>query len=470
MDADSGTPFGRYRLLGELGRGGMGQVYRAYDTETHREVAVKVLPRDSAEDDNYQKRFRREARIAAGLNDPHVVPIHGYGEIDGRLYVDMRLIQGRDLDALIAENGGRLSASRAVPLIEQVATALETAHRAGLVHRDIKPSNILVAARDFVYLIDFGIARAATDTAITGTGHTMGTMAYMAPERFSGTTDPRADVYSLACVLFECLTGRRPYPGNSLEEQITGHLKIPPPQPSTVTPGVSPAFDEVIARGMAKDLEGRYQTPMELANAARAALAGATPSGAATRVPRRTIVGASVIGLAVVAALIVAIVIFGNKGGGANNSASKPPTTTEPAAESTTETAEPARTVPPLPVFAATASLGANCQYPASSDPAARPVKPPQSGKVPTDPVTVDASLVTNQGTIPISLANNESPCTVNSFVSLAKQGFFDNTSCHRLTTASSLGVLQCGDPKKDGTGGPGYQFANEYPLSLIHI
>jgi serine/threonine protein kinase len=169
MAADSGDSFGRYQLHGLLGRGGMGQVFRAFDTETDREVALKVLPRDSAEDDKYQQRFRREARIAAGLNDPHIVPIHGYGEIDGRLYVDMRLIEGRDLSTLIAENGGRLSAARAVPLIEQVATALETAHHAGLVHRDIKPSNILVAARDFVYLIDFGIARAAGDTALTNT-------------------------------------------------------------------------------------------------------------------------------------------------------------------------------------------------------------------------------------------------------------------------------------------------------------
>ncbi len=383
----------------------------------------------------------------------------------------MRLIQGRDLSTLIAENGGRLSASRAVPLIEQVATALETAHHARLVHRDIKPSNILVAARDFVYLIDFGIARAAADTALTATGHTMGTMAYMAPERFSGITDPRADVYSLACVLYECLTGGRPYPGDSFEEQISGHLQTPPPQPSTAEPDISPAFDAVIARGMAKDLEGRYQTPTELASAARAALAGAASSPPrdrqaelARRRTIRTAVGASAIALAVVAALIVAIVIFGHKDkNSVATSAPKAPTTTAKA-ESTTESTEPAPTVPPLPVFAAPADLGANCQYPTSPDPAARPVKPPRSGKVPTDPAEINVSMVTNQGTIPLALANNESPCTVNSFTSLAEQGLFDNTTCHRLTTSSGLGVLQCGDPRKDGSGGPGYQFANEYP------
>ena len=231
--------FGHYELRGMLGRGGMGQVFRAYDTATDRTVALKVLPPHMAEDDEFQQRFRREARIAASLNDPHVVPIHSYGEIDGRLYVDMRLIEGRDLEQYMTENGGRLSADRAVSVIEQVAAALDSAREVGLIHRDVKPSNILVTtARDFVYLIDFGIARTAADTALTRDGHTMGTVAYMAPERFRGTTDHRADVYSLACVLHECLTGQRPYPGDSLEEQLNGHLNTPPPLPSITAPGV----------------------------------------------------------------------------------------------------------------------------------------------------------------------------------------------------------------------------------------
>ncbi|GAA4290533.1 hypothetical protein GCM10023161_35410 [Mycobacterium paraffinicum] len=157
MGTDS---FGQYQLLDVLGRGGMGQVYRAYDAATDRVVALKVLPPNLAEDQEFQQRFRREACIAASLNDPHVVPIHGYGEIDGRLYVDMRLIEGRDLLQYIDENGGRLSPERAVAVIEQVAAALDSAHQVGLIHRDIKPKNILITqARDFVYLIDFGIAR-----------------------------------------------------------------------------------------------------------------------------------------------------------------------------------------------------------------------------------------------------------------------------------------------------------------------
>jgi serine/threonine protein kinase len=259
----------------------MGQVFRAYDTETDRVVAIKLLPSHLADDREFEHRFRREARTAAGLNDPHIVPIHSFGEIDGRLYVDMRLIEGRDLTRYIAEMGGRLSPSRTVKIIEQVAAALDSAHRAGLVHRDVKPSNILIAnARDFVYLIDFGIARATTDTALTNTGHTMGTLAYLAPERFRGTTDFRADVYSLACVLYECLTGTRPFPGESYEEQITGHLYTPPPQPTAIAPDIPPALDAVVARGLAKDPEARYQSVGELADAARAALndvTGAAP-------------------------------------------------------------------------------------------------------------------------------------------------------------------------------------------------
>lgn len=270
------SAFGRYQLQGLLGRGGMGQVYRAYDTETDRIVAIKVLPPHLVEDKEFQHRFRREARTAASLNDPHVVPIHSFGEIDGRLYVDMRLVEGRDLAQFIVENGGRLTPEQTVAIIEQTAAALDSAHRAGLVHRDVKPSNILVAAaRDFVYLIDFGLARATTDTALTGTGTTMGTLAYLAPERFSGTTDSRADVYALGCVLYECLTGARPYPGESFAEQISGHLHSPPPRPTVLVPGISPAFDAVVARGMAKDPQDRYQTVTELADAARAALGGA---------------------------------------------------------------------------------------------------------------------------------------------------------------------------------------------------
>jgi serine/threonine-protein kinase len=268
-------------------------VWRAFDTATDRIVALKVLPAHLADDAMFQKRFRREARAAAGLYEPHVVPIHSYGEIDGRLYVDMRLIVGRDLQTVLGN--GPLDPVRAVTIVEQVASALHAAHQIGLVHRDVKPSNVLVADADFAYLIDFGIARVAGETGLTSTGSTIGTWAYMAPERFGmGDADHRSDVYALACVLHQCLTGQRPFPGESVEQQVAGHLTTRPPRPSAITVGVPQAFDDVIAAGMAKNPGERYSTTRELAQAARAALTTATrrpsphppPVTAAAPIPR----------------------------------------------------------------------------------------------------------------------------------------------------------------------------------------
>jgi serine/threonine protein kinase len=266
------TPFGHYQLRKLIGRGGMGEVYRAYDTKTDRIVALKVLPLHLAEDATFQQRFRRESQAAAGLNDPHVVPIHGYGEIDGRLYLDMRLIEGRNLGTMLEDSDNPLGAPFAVKVVEQVATALDAAHEAGLIHRDVKPSNVLITDREFVYLIDFGLARTAGEKGLTTAGNTLGTLAYMAPERFDGAQiDPRADIYALTCVLYECITGSRPYPAESYEQQIKGHMLSPPPRPSAIDPKLA-AFDDVIAKGMAKKPAKRYQTAGELAAAARRAL------------------------------------------------------------------------------------------------------------------------------------------------------------------------------------------------------
>ncbi|NVN50732.1 bifunctional serine/threonine-protein kinase/transporter substrate-binding domain-containing protein [Mycolicibacterium hippocampi] len=266
------TPFGHYQLQKLIGQGGMGEVYQAYDTKTDRVVALKVLPHHMATDEVFQARFRRESQAAAGVNDPHVVPIHGFGEINGRLYLDMRLIEGRNLGTILSGSEKPLGAAFAVSIVEQVGHALDAAHKDGLIHRDIKPSNILITGRDFVYLIDFGLARSAGESGLTTAGSTLGTLAYMAPERFEGgEVDARSDIYALTCVLYECLTGSRPYPADSLEQQIAGHMVSPLPRPSDSDPRLAP-FDEVIAKGMAKKPAKRYQTAGELAQAARRAL------------------------------------------------------------------------------------------------------------------------------------------------------------------------------------------------------
>jgi serine/threonine-protein kinase len=277
-----GTMFGPYRVEALLGRGGMGEVYRARDTgQGGRAVALKVLPGDLSADSAFLARFRREAEIAARVAEPHVVPIHRYGEIDGRLFLDMQLVDGRELGSLLGD--GPLDPARAVALVEQVAAALDAAHADGLVHRDVKPANILVTdpgdgRPEFAYLVDFGIAT-ATDpgsrTALTRTGAVVGTLAYMAPERFlAEPAGPAADVYALACVLHELLTGERPFPGTGYAPQVLGHLETPPPRPSAT--GVPAAFDAVIAQGMAKDPAARHHRAGELAAHARHALTDPT--------------------------------------------------------------------------------------------------------------------------------------------------------------------------------------------------
>ena len=272
--------FGSYRIEALIGRGGMGEVYRAYDTEHERTVALKVLSEHLAADRGYRERFRREAHLAARLNEPHVVPIHRYGEIDGRLFLDMRLVRGDDVAQVLARDG-RFSPERTVSVVSQVAQALDAAHADGLVHRDVKPSNVLLTGSgdaEFAYLVDFGIARSTTDSqgpSLTQTGAALGSFDYMAPERFlEREIDLRVDVYALACVLFECLTGRRPFPRDGLGAQMFAHVNTEVDPPSSLAPGIPTALDAVVARGLAKDPDARYASAGELAAAARTALGG----------------------------------------------------------------------------------------------------------------------------------------------------------------------------------------------------
>ncbi|GAB3031111.1 LppX_LprAFG lipoprotein [Mycobacterium bourgelatii] len=290
-----GGPFGRYRLQELLGHGGMGEVWRAYDTATKRVVAIKVLPEHLARDGEFQRRFRREAEAAARISNPHIIPIHDYGEINGRLYVNMRLIEGRDLAEVLRR--GPLEPGRAVRIIEQVASALHAAHRTGLVHRDVKPSNVLIDEDDFAYLIDFGIARALDETRLTSTGGLVGTMLYMAPERLGKdpAEDARADIYALACVLYECLTGEPPFDAANMAGLVLAHVNTPPPRPSVGRPAVPAEFDQIIRKGMAKDPNQRYVTTIELARAAHDAVITfvSDPMSATEIAPQRSAAGDS---------------------------------------------------------------------------------------------------------------------------------------------------------------------------------
>ncbi|MEV5834721.1 serine/threonine-protein kinase [Nocardia sp. NPDC052112] len=273
-----GSIFGHYRLDRLIGRGGMGEVYEAYDVRKRRSVAIKVLLERLALDEGYRERFQREADAAARLREPHVIPIHDYGEIDGHLYIDMRLVDGTSLPAVL--RNGPMAASQAVAVIRQIASALDAAHAEGLVHRDVKPDNILLTPDGFAYLVDFGIAHSDADHGLTTHGAVIGSFSYMAPERFRAEhTTPAVDVYSLACVLYECLTGARPYRGTTDAEIISAHLFEPVPRPSTIRPNVTPALDTVIQRGMAKNVRERYGAAGDLAHAAEAAL---TSAGAVT--------------------------------------------------------------------------------------------------------------------------------------------------------------------------------------------
>lgn len=265
--------FGRYRLFEKLGQGSMGAVYRAHDTALGRDVAVKLLQPELAAEPGFQQRFRREAYAAGRLANPNIIPIYETGEIDGRLYLVMPIIDGVDLTKVL-RGDGPLRPQKAVRVVEQVAGALDALHKSGLVHRDVKSSNLLMVGEDFVYLIDFGLVHEASATRFTLTNVCPGSPAYMAPERFNAATtaDARGDVYSLTVVLYECLTGRLPFSGGGVEGLAAAHRTAEPPKPSSLDPEIPVGFDAVIARGMAKEPDDRYQSAKELAAAARTAL------------------------------------------------------------------------------------------------------------------------------------------------------------------------------------------------------
>jgi tRNA A-37 threonylcarbamoyl transferase component Bud32 len=263
-----------YRIEAPIGRGGMGEVYRAEQLSLGRKVALKVLRPDLAADDRFRRRFLRESRIAAAIDHPNVIPIYEAGEDDGLLYIAMRYVEGLDLATLL-EREGRLQPARTIAILSQVGHALDAAHARGLVHRDVKPANILLlpavgGGGEHAYLCDFGLMKELdAEVALTGTDQFVGSVPYVAPEQVEGRAiDGRTDVYSLGCVLFHCLSGSPPYRGQTDVEVVFAHLSEPPPPLSSRAPDLPPALDGVLARAMAKAKDDRYSTCSALLEAA----------------------------------------------------------------------------------------------------------------------------------------------------------------------------------------------------------
>jgi serine/threonine protein kinase len=281
MGLEIGSTLLGYRVEGLLGRGGMGFVYKAEHLTLGRKVALKVLAPDLTGNQQFRTRFVLESRAAARLEHPSIIPIYEAGEADGLLYIAMRYVDGEDLGALIAGHG-RLDAARALDLLDQVANALDAAHRQGMVHRDVKPPNVLVERRggaagpEHAWLCDFGLVKpfnVPEAERLTATGVFMGTIQYVAPEQIEGRVlDGRADVYALGCVLYECLTGLVPFERDNEVATLYAHLSDPPPTRAAF--GDLPAgLDAVFARSMAKARDDRFATCAELIRAARVALA-----------------------------------------------------------------------------------------------------------------------------------------------------------------------------------------------------
>jgi serine/threonine protein kinase len=283
----TGRRIGHYRIDGVLGRGGMSVLYRATDVRLGRKVALKVMGENLTGDAEFRERFVDEARNTSAIDHANVVPLYDFGEVDGLLYIAMRLVDGADLATLIKD--GPLSPARTLALLAQVAEALDNLHERGLVHLDVKPANVLVTTREssseHVYLADFGLTRRGATGHRTRSGDFLGSPTYAAPEHLRGEpVDGRTDEYALSCVLFACLTGRPPFQGQ-VPEVINGHLSREVPAATSLVT-LPRAIDRVIRTGMAKEPDGRYPDCRTMIAAARSALASvARPDTPATRAP-----------------------------------------------------------------------------------------------------------------------------------------------------------------------------------------
>jgi serine/threonine protein kinase len=273
-----GAQIADYRIESVIGRGGMAVVYRAEDLRLGRKVALKLLAPEIARHKQFRDRFIREYRLAASIDHPNIIPIYEAGETDDLLYIVMRLVVGSDLREVL-DRDSPLAPARTLKLLEQIGDALDAAHVMGLVHRDVKPGNILITTgsehSEHVYLTDFGLTKRHTSPsgALTLTGHFLGTIDYVAPEQIAGkAVEPRTDIYALGCVLYECLTGQRPFHRDDDAAVLWAHLVEMPPPVTALRPDLGHEVDTVVARAMAKSPDDRYGSCYDLVVALRESL------------------------------------------------------------------------------------------------------------------------------------------------------------------------------------------------------
>ena len=314
-----GTIVADYRVAEPLGSGASGTVYLAEDLVLGRVVALKVLSPALASDERFRRRFLAESRLAASLEHPNILPVYAAGDADGLLYLAMRRVAGADLGAILGHEGP-LTPERAVALLGQAAEALDAAHAQGLVHRDVKPANMLVAREpggEHLYLADFGLAtHARSPESLSGGPGLVGTVAYVAPEQIDGRqVDGRADLYSLACCAFECLTGRRPFERDSDLAVLFAHLNETPPSAHALRPDLPPGLDAVLKRALAKNPEDRQTSCAQLVADTGRSLDPTAPVAAPARPHRRRRVIAAAVALAVAAAIAVPLAVLGFGGG-----------------------------------------------------------------------------------------------------------------------------------------------------------
>jgi hypothetical protein len=326
MEDLTGRQFGPYRIVSKLGEGGMATVFKAFQSNMEREVAVKVLPKELAQDPTFTGRFRQEAMLLAKLQHPHILSVFDFGEADGYTYLVMPFIRGGTLAGLLS--GQPMPMERVVTIFNQLGSALDYAHTRGLIHRDIKPSNVLLDEQGNCLLSDFGIAKMVEGTAgFTLTGSVVGTPDYMSPEQGRGEKlTHRSDIYSLGVVLYELATGRVPFKAETPIAVIIKHIQDPLPIPRTINPDLSVTVERVILKALAKNPEDRYSSAGGLASALQAAIKTSLPGSASktsaetiaaplTRQPGRSVgwmVGAAVAVLGMLAVTAVCVfLVFG---------------------------------------------------------------------------------------------------------------------------------------------------------------